>query len=178
MRFRARGTVRAYVNGAMSRKPNDSALVVMETGSQWPAWLARYEPVAPCTRVIVQQDNESLYSLAQRTAERLGELSHRGESLDLAIVACSERCDDGALSARRAMAHAILSTLAESGQGSLWFTESQRQSGGARQAISVLAGTLAQEWENSGVTVSVRFGHPSRPPQQMGVDQGLLSGIA
>jgi hypothetical protein len=161
----------------MSEQTVRSAIVVMESGGEWPAWLAAYEPFAPSTRVIVQQEDESLSSLAGRLAVRLDELERAGESVDLAIVACSERADDAALAARRDMARSILGAMAERGSGSLWFTESQRKSGGARQALSMLANDLMQEWYESGLTVSVRFGQPSRPPQAFGL-QGAVSGVA
>lgn len=145
-------------------------LVILEVEAQWPAWFERIEENEPGA-VLAQQPDESLALFADRVAAEVGRRSP--SKLALALIACSERADDAALAARRKMARAILAAMADGGHGAVVFTESQRQSGGCRQALTTLATDLSLEWEDSGLSVSVRFGQPSRPPQ-MSSDTALV----
>jgi hypothetical protein len=157
----------------------ETALVIMELGSEWPGWLARFEPCAPSTRCIVQQDDDTPNDLMDRVTVQLEELKAQGDRVDLAVIACNERTDSSANAARRAIARAVLSIMARRDRSALLFTESQRRAGGSRQAISNLVSDLAQEWQDSGIQVSVRFGQPSRPPQEQSLDtDSALSHVA
>lgn len=131
--------------------------VVMESASEWPAWIDQCRPGSgPCsasTRVIAQDEGESMRELADRVIERCD-----GAAVELAVIACSERADDAAIAARRAMASALLSAMARKKRGRLLFSVNRRASGRARHALSALASDLAQAWEGSGLSVSVRFG--------------------
>jgi hypothetical protein len=79
-------------------------------------------------------------------------------SIELVVIACSERVDEGAIAARRAMAGALLSAMARRKRGRILLSANRRSSGRARHALSALAGDLSQAWDGSGVLVSVRFG--------------------
>ena len=142
------------------------AFVVMEQGGEWPAWLGRIESCSDSTLTLVQQEDEQHGDFAQRVAERVALLGEQGVHIDLAVVACSERADEGIQAERRAIASAVVNYMASLGKGGrVLLTESQRKSGGTRRAISELAADLSHRWEDAGVHISVRFGQPSRPPQ-------------
>jgi hypothetical protein len=144
---------------------DQSKIVVLESGAEWPAWFSEVDTDALETRVLAQYDGESIDSFAGRVAHDLAELSNEGQCVGVAVMACSERADDAVDRKRREMARAILGSMQSASGGTLLFTESQRKSGGARQALSALATDLEHEWEDSAVHISVRFGQPSRPPQ-------------
>ena len=150
----------------MQHKSRDFVMVVLEDGGEWPRWLPVLEDAAHESRVVRQDEGETFADLAARVRVALDRLARDGHPVDLSVVACSERADAAALAGRRAIAQHALSWMARGGRGSLLFTESLRQSGPARHALSALAADLESEWEDLGLHVSVRFGEPSRPPQE------------
>lgn len=139
-----------------------AVMVVMESGSEWPAWIDQCRPCSgPCsasTRVIAQEDGETPHDLAERVVDRAESSQRDGAPIDLAVIACSERVDDAALGARRVAASAILSAMARRRRGRLLLSANRRSSGRARHALSAIAAELSQAWEGTGVLVSVRFG--------------------
>ena len=151
---------------------SESVLVVVEDGAEWPGWLKSLEAGAG-PMVYHQDEGEALPHFADRVSRQLETLIGRDQTVEMAVIASNERCDDHALDARRSIASAILSFMAGHGNGRLLFTEGFRQGGRSRAALSALAADLAGEWEGAGVTVSVRFGDPSRPPQMSERDIGV-----
>ena len=147
----------------------------MESGAEWPAWFSGMDADALETRVLAQYDGESLDAFVERVARDLSELKDAGQNVGMAVMACSERADDAVDRSRRNMARAILTAMQTEPGGTLLFTESQRKSGGARQALSTLATDLEHEWEDTGVHVGVRFGQPSRPPQFASDVSGVIA---
>ena len=143
-------------------KPYTAAIVVMEAGSEWPAWIE-----VPEASVIAQEEAESPRQLADRVIDHLESARARGAPVRFAVIACSERTDDGALAARRAAATAMLGTMAKAGGGRLLLSASKRSSGRARHALSSVATDLAQAWENAGVEVCVRIGTEARAPSAL-----------
>ena len=143
---------------------SESVLVVVEDGAEWPCWLKSLEGGAG-PMVYHQEEGEPLNRFADRVRGQLDALVSRGLPVEMAVIASNERCDEHALDARRSIACAILGFMADNGAGRLLFTEGFRQGGRSRAALSALAAELAGEWEGAGVTVSVRFGDPSTPPQ-------------
>jgi hypothetical protein len=144
---------------------SESVLVVVEDGAEWPGWLKSLESGAG-PMVYHQDEGEALARFADRVGGQLAALVGRDQNVEMAVIASNERCDDAALDARRSIASTILSLMAQHGTGRLLFTEGLRQGGRSRAALSALAADLAGEWEGAGVTVSVRFGDPSKPPQK------------
>jgi hypothetical protein len=144
----------------------NDALVILEFGAEWPGRYAGGDPDAPQSKVISQREDEPLSEFVDRVGEFISNQDAQGALPGRVIVACSDRSDDGAITARRALGRRILSTFAHLGRGSLLFAESQRKSGGSRQALSDLATDLEHEFEEDPVQVSVRFGQPSRPPTE------------
>jgi hypothetical protein len=136
-------------------------VVVLEEGGQWPEWLlaTEFEPSGP--RAIRQRAEESASEFAARVAQEL----RRAGRVEETIFACSDRDDAQGLVARRVVADAIYSDLAQGGGGRLLLTENHQQSGGSRAALSALGADLAEEWEGSGVSVSVLFGQAPRAPR-------------
>jgi len=144
---------------------SESVLVVVEEGAEWPGWLKSLEAGAG-PMVYHQDEGEALSHFSDRVSGQLATLVGRERNVEMAVIASNERFDDHALDARRSIASAILSFMASHGAGRLLFTEGLRQGGRSRAALSALAADLAGEWEGAGVTVSVRFGDPSKPPQR------------
>jgi hypothetical protein len=144
----------------------EHVMVVMESGSDWPAWIEQCRSAS--TRTIAQADGEPPQQLAERVGDSAETAIAASAPVELAVIACSERIDACALEARRAAASAILSAIARSGGGTLLFSLSHRASGRARHALSALASELSQAWEGSGSSVSVRFGADARAPAELG----------
>lgn len=140
-----------------------TALYILEEGGEWPRWLVSAE--AGGATVIRQEEGEGPAEFAVRVGQEVARLGDEVR-LDRVVIACNERADARALAERREIGTRLLVQLAKRGSGSLIFTESQRQSGGSRAALSGLAADLSSEWEDAGLSVSVRFGQPSRPPQE------------
>jgi hypothetical protein len=130
----------------------NAVIVVMETGSEWPAWVRQCRPGS--NAVITQQERETPQQLAARVIDR----AEADASVELWVIACNERVDEAAIAERRSAASALLGAMARRGHGSLLFSVSRRSSGRVRHALSAIASDLAQTWEGSGVLVSVRFG--------------------
>lgn len=148
----------------MEAKRTPRALYILEEGGEWPRWLPSLDD-AGAPVVIRQDEGEPPSSFAARVEKELHAVAEQG-AVDHAVIACNERSDPPAIAGRRGIGNLILAELAKRGRGSLLFTESQRQSGGSRAALSGLAADLSSEWEGSGLAVSVRFGQPSKPPQE------------
>jgi len=140
----------------MERNPQDNVIVVTEHGSEWPGWLTECSPCGSGSRVIVQEEGESLADLAQRVCDRCNAPSNPRPAR--AVIACSERSDESAFAARRSIARALLSVLGHASGARLLLTASERSSGLSRRALSDFAAVLAAELDESGPLVSVRFG--------------------
>lgn len=148
----------------MEPKRAPRALYILEEGGEWPRWISSPEE-SSSPFVIRQEEGESPGHFAARVGKELHSVAEHG-GVDQVVIACNERSDPSAIAGRRGIGNLVLSDLAKHGCGSLLFTESQRQSGGSRAALSGLAADLSSEWEGAGLAVSVRFGQPSRPPQE------------
>jgi hypothetical protein len=109
-------------------------------------------------RVIEQQDAETPSELADRVANLLAREEVSG--LRRGIIACNERCDDAAEASRRTVAHALLRRLAN--RGGVVLTASDRASGPSRCELSDLALRLHSLCEDTGRSVTVRFGHATQ----------------
>lgn len=141
-------------------------LIILELGAEWPGRYTSAEAEGPEPEAISQREDEPLAEFVERASELIRARDAAGSLPTLIVVACSDRADESASNARRALGRRILSTFAHLGRGSLLFAESQRKSGGSRQALSDLATDLEHEFEDDPVQVSVRFGQASRPPME------------
>ena len=152
---------RMLLSGIPMSSGKSDLVVVLEEGGQWPEWLLQAESDRSGPRAIRQRDGEDASQFSARIAHEL----RRTGSVEEAIFGCSDRDDAQGLAARRAVANAIYSALALGGGGRLLLTENHEQSGGSRAALSALGADLAEEWEGSGVSVSVLFGQAPRAPR-------------
>jgi hypothetical protein len=133
-------------------------VVVLEDGGEWPEWLLATESDASGPVALRQCKGETPSDFAARVAREV----QARRRVEETIFACGERDDGAGLAARRLVATAIYSALSLSGGGRLLLTENHQQSGGSRAALSALGADLAEEWEGSGVSVSVLFGQAPR----------------
>jgi hypothetical protein len=154
------------MQGRMTAKL-ERILVVMESGSEWPAWIDQCQSGAS-KRVIAQADGEPPEQLSDRVADCAEGAIQAPDAFELAVIACSERADRCALEARRAAASALLGVMARAQRGKLLLSLSCRSSGRARHAVSALASQLSQAWDGCGVEVSVRFGADAPAPAELG----------
>jgi hypothetical protein len=141
----------------MERRSQDNVIVVTEHGSEWPGWLLECSPCGSGSRVIVQEEGESLAELAERVRDRCKTPSNPRPGR--AVIACSERSDESAFAARRSIARALLGVLGHAADARLLMTASERSSGLSRRALSDFAAAQAAELGESGPLVSVRFGN-------------------
>jgi hypothetical protein len=117
-------------------------------------------------RVIEQQDAETPSEVADRVANLLAREEVSG--LRLGVIACNERCDEAAEASRRTIAQALLRRLMNG--GSVVLTASDRASGPSRSKLSDLATRLDALGEDSGRSVTIRFGQSA---QDLAVSPGV-----
>jgi hypothetical protein len=144
----------------MRRKVSETGLlVVVELGAEWPGLM---QADTSARRVLAQDEGEPPTQFAERVASCLDGLFGRGIGLATVALACNERVDDLAASARRRLCGLTLGALAQRKGGKLYLTASARSSGRLRHALSGLAQGLAEEWAPAGLEVSVEFEEESR----------------
>ena len=151
------------------QKPTSSAgpLIVVELGAEWPSVLqAELSSVAPsgARRVLAQEESESPAAFAARVGAELDGLFARGAALGSAVIACSERLDDSARSARADLARAAAGAMAGGTGGRLLLTASDRNQGRSRAALSALESELRAEWQSAAVELKLRFANDAAIP--------------
>jgi hypothetical protein len=144
----------------MRKKMNSSGLlVVVELGGEWPG-LMRADVAS--RRVLSQSEGESPGQFAERVASSLDGLFGPGVKLTTVALACNERVDAAADSARRKLCSLSLGAMTGRRGSRLYLTASARSSGRLHHTLSSLAQDLAAEWRSAGLEVSVEFGEESR----------------
>ena len=140
------------------QKPSlsDAQLIVVELGAEWPIAALTSSPSA--RRVLAQDESESPAAFAMRVGEQLNGLQARGIALGGAVLACSERLDPAAQTARSELARAAASALARNRGGELDLVASDRNEGRSQAALSGLVGELGKEWQSAAVVATLRFG--------------------
>jgi hypothetical protein len=134
-------------------------LVVMELGAEWPGLM---QADASARRVLVQVDGETPVAFAERISASLDSLFGKGVRLETVALACNERIDEAADSARRKLGSLTLGTMALHKAGRLSFTAPPRSSGRLRHSLSALSRALFDEWRTAGLDVTVEFGEETR----------------
>ena len=119
-------------------------VIIVEENAEWPGWLAECDPLPSGSVVLVQEQAETLCDFVGRVTERCAVAG----PFDLAVIACSERCDETATQSRARLARTPLSPR-------LFLTAGARSSGRCRHALSALAADLMAE---GALSASVRFG--------------------
>ena len=140
------------------QKPRSSEgqLIVVELGAEWPS--AALAAASNARRVLAQGESESPTAFAVRVGEQLNALQARGATLGGAVIACSERLDERARTARAELARAAASSLARTQGGELVLVATDRNEGRSRAALSGLVGELQKEWHSAAVVTTLRFG--------------------
>jgi hypothetical protein len=132
-------------------------LVVFEAGAHWPGWLGELIG-AGGARVIVQQLGEASERFADRVCERCEGIGCLGGGIEVAVLACGDRADAAGSSARLRMLRSLADAMARTGGGRLYLTADTRQRGPMRASLCDIARDITREWQDAGVTASVRFG--------------------
>jgi hypothetical protein len=134
-------------------------LVLVELGGEWPS------PVSTdglLRRVLAQNEGETPAAFADRVANSLDGLFGKGVRLEAATLACNERLDPAAETARRKILGLALGSMAKHKAGRVYLAASARSGGRLRHGLSALAQGLFDEWRTAGLEVSVDFGDASR----------------
>ena len=149
------------------RKRNSSGstgrglLVIVELGGEWPGLM---KADVSARRVVTQHEGEAPTAFAERVAASLDSLFGRGIQLSTVALACNERLDDSADTARRKIGSLVLGSMAKHKTGRFSFTASPRSSGRLRHALSALSRGLFDEWRTAGLEISVEFGDAISSP--------------
>jgi len=108
--------------------------------------------------VLSQSEGETPAQFAERVASSLDGLFGPGVKLTTVALACNERVDPAADSARRKLCSLSLGAMARQRGSRLYLTASARSSGRLHHTLS----GLAQDFAAAGLEVSVEFGEESR----------------
>ena len=130
-------------------------LIAVELGGEWPGLMASD---ASARRVLTQLDGEAPTAFAERVAQGLDAAFGLGIELGTLALACNERLDPAADSARRSLVALALGAMAQRHAGKVYLTASPRSSGRLRHYLSALAQASLEEWQSAGLEVSVDFG--------------------
>lgn len=128
-----------------------TALIVMETGSDWPG------QVGDGANVVIPGNGEDLL---RRTQQTLDALSRSKERVRIAVLACNEAVGGAAQFARAQLARVLLLTVSRALHGRLVLTARGGATHEVRQELLALAGALTEELPGGEVTISVRFAEP------------------
>ena len=160
MRKKARSS-RALGTEPRSSEPSPRAgsLVVVELGAEWPHLAESDRAVR---RVLAQLEGETPTLFAERVAGSLDGLFGKGVQLGAAALACNERIDAAADTARRKLGGILLGLMAAHKSGKVVLTASPLSSGRLRHSLSSLAHGLFDEWRTAGLEVTVEFGDEAR----------------
>jgi hypothetical protein len=134
-------------------------LILVELGGEWPSPLSSDGLLR---RVLAQNEGETPAAFADRVANSLDGLFGKGVQLGTATLACNERLDPAAETARRKILGLALGSMAKHKAGRAYLAASARSGGRLRHALSALAQGLFDEWRTAGLEVSVDFGDTSR----------------
>jgi hypothetical protein len=156
-------------SGAPARPPETLAqglLILVELAAEWPE-LSVNEPTP--RRVLSQLEGESPAQFAARVAGQLDSLFGRGIALGTVALACNERLDAAAETARRKLCGLALGAMAKQKNGKVCLTASERSSARLRQGLTTLSQGLFEEWRTAGLEVKVVVGpeHAPAPASQV-----------
>jgi hypothetical protein len=139
------------------------ALIVMESGSEWPGHVGDSEDV-----VALGYDGEGLL---EKTRRKLESLRRQGQNVRVAVLACNQEGDPSSVSRRAEVANELLASVSATGFGKLVLTASKRVSMRQRCELLSLAGELSQSQRGATSGVSVRFGEGAR--RELGLAGGI-----
>ncbi len=144
----------------MPPKGAAGTLVIVELGAVWPAWLMEGTPHGSC-RVLAELEGEGPAAFANRVKNASGSLFPRGLELALIAVACNERTDEAAVTARRELALSL--TARGSRSTRVAFTATDDAGARLRNSLASLTATLDSGRLQRRVSVRLRgAAEPSR----------------
>lgn len=136
---------------------SEGLLIVMELGAEWPS-MQGVEVAPGSRRVLTQDEHETPSAFAVRVGEQLDGLFARGVSLKNAIIACNDRLDAPASSARAELSRTAASAMARSRGGSLTLLASEHNEARGRASLAALTSELVNEWRSGAVETTLQFG--------------------
>jgi hypothetical protein len=122
------------------------SLIVMEPGSDWPGHVRNSENV-----VTIGHHQEG--GLLQRTLQRVDSIQRRGQTVRVAVLACSVVTDAALLTSRTALAHELLRVVAAAPFGRLVLSVAERAPTDLRCELLSLAGALSHTLRATSVWV-------------------------
>lgn len=131
------------------------AVVVMEAGSGWPAWLGSPQAQEGNSSALSQLTSETSSEFAQRVVGRVEELASKGR-VGRAVLSCCEVREATVLSARFRIARALLRAMSPVG-GELIVSADTSLPDPARHELLALLGLLCEELPGTGLSVHLRF---------------------
>lgn len=153
-----RGTERREAARARSAPARSVALVVMESGGDWPSFIVRHDVDVVACRDAGGEEAAATHAVRERVA-RLG------SPPSFAVLACNAHEDDEAMDRRVAMTQALLASLRESDHGQLIIHIPGRATPAMRRQLIGLTGALTDSMEGNPTRVSLRFGESDRAIQ-------------
>jgi hypothetical protein len=141
-------------------------LIVVELGAEWPS-APQPELYAlgegGARRVLAQEESESPVAFAARVGTQLDGLCARGATLGGVVLACSERLDAVAQSARVELGRAAAGAMARGTGGRLLLSVSDRNQGRSRSVMGALEHELRSEWRSAAVEVKLHLASDPSP---------------
>jgi len=139
----------------------EGLLIVVELGAEWPASEVDATRSAKARRVLSQDEAEAPAAFAARVSQQLTGSFASGAAVGSVLVACNERIDAHAQSARVELARAAGNALSRSGGGTLSFVACDRNDARSKPVFSALLAEVTRQWQSSGVEVKLNFGESS-----------------
>ena len=126
-------------------------MVIMESGSRWPAWLDQWGPSATSLELVSQRPGEAARQFAERAANRLLEL---GEAPLTSVLVCNAHAGTERMALRTALLHGLVGQAQAAGRGHVVIAADGDYA--QRCDLVRLAARLNDEIENE-IGVAVRF---------------------
>ena len=135
-------------------------MVIMESGSRWPAWLDRKGPTPTSIELVTQQTTESLAQFARRAVQRLLELD---EAPSTGVLVCNGQSGGERMALRGTLLKALVGRARSAGQGQVVLAADGDYA--QRRDLLGLAARLNEEIEDD-MGVAVRFRALAREPRE------------
>jgi hypothetical protein len=144
---------KAKMRAAQAVEPSESCcLIVMETGSRWPAWLE----APPESRIVVQDPLESVETLTTRAVRVIEGLRAKGKRLHTVVIAAGRAIEgERALNARTQLAKAALAAMTD--DAGVVLAGNDGLPDRVRHELFTSAEVIAQSLAGSAIDVRVRF---------------------
>ncbi|MFC1642377.1 hypothetical protein ACFL5O_06785 [Myxococcota bacterium] len=140
-------------------------MVIMESGSQWPAWLDRKGPSPSSIELIAQKPRETHPQFGRRAAQRLLELD---EAPMTAVLVCNAHSGLERMPMRATLARALVGRAQQSGRGHVVLVADGDYTD--RRHLMRLAARLNEEIEEHAA-VAVRFRAVAREHRELSLSR-------